>query len=482
MSQSIPIAILAAIDQNDGLGHQGKLPWCISGDTKFMKTTMTATRDPTKKNLVVIGRKSWESIPPRFRPLKGRETVVLSRDAEARANIASMGRTVHAAASLTEALQLVDTTLADQIETVMVIGGVELFREAVSMPQCRTIYLTRIDCTFECDVFFPTISEREWHATRVSATQTENYLDYRFIEYTRRPVHPAPDPNSDEQGYLNLVREIIDTGVTRNDRTGTGTVAVFGRQLKFSLRDNKLPLLTTKRVFWRGVAEELLWFISGSTNARTLTEQGVPTWEKNGTREFLDKQGLTRHEEGDLGPVYGFQWRHFGAEYKNMHTDYTGQGVDQLRNVIDLIRNDPTSRRIVMTAWNPAALPRMALPPCHVLVQFFVADGELSCQMYQRSCDMGLGVPFNIASYALLTHMIAHVTGLRAGTLTHTLGDAHVYSNHIEALRKQIQRTPTTFPTLQIDPSVTDIDAIRFEHLRVSGYTPQTHIHMDMAV
>ncbi|TSL34559.1 Thymidylate synthase [Bagarius yarrelli] len=216
----------------------------------------------------------------------------------------------------------------------------------------------------------------------------------------------------DERGYLNQIKFILQNGVKRGDRTGTGVVSVFGLQARYSLRD-QFPLLTTKRVFWKGILEELLWFIKGSTNAKELSEKGVKIWDANGSREFLDKNGFTEREEGDLGPVYGFQWRHFGAEYKDMHTDYSGQGVDQLQKVINTIKSNPEDRRIIMCAWNPKDLPLMALPPCHALCQFYVADGELSCQLYQRSGDIGLGVPFNIASYALLTYMIAHITGLK---------------------------------------------------------------------
>ena len=252
--------------------------------------------------------------------------------------------------------------------------------------------------------------------------------------------------------------------------------------MRFSLRDEVLPLLTTKRVFWRGVAEELLWFLSGDTSAKTLQDKGVRIWDGNASREFLDSRGLQHREVGDLGPVYGFQWRHFGAEYVDMHADYSGKGVDQLRAVIAAITRDPTDRRIILSAWNPAALPAMALPPCHMFAQFFVADGELSCQMYQRSGDMGLGIPFNIASYALLTRLIAQVTGLRAGELVHVIGDAHVYSNHVEPLLLQLERAPRPFPRLRIDASVRDIDAFRFEHFAVEGYEPHGQIKMEMAV
>ncbi|KAG2458219.1 TYSY synthase, partial [Polypterus senegalus] len=261
----------------------------------------------------------------------------------------------------------------------------------------------------------------------------------------------------DEPGYLGQVEYIVKHGAKKGDRTGTGVLSVFGMQARYSLRD-QFPLLTTKRVFWKGILEELLWFIKGSTNSKELSEKGVKIWDANGSREFLDKSGFTTRDEGDLGPVYGFQWRHFGAEYKDMHADYTGKGIDQLQNVIDTIKKNPEDRRIIMCAWNPKDLPQMALPPCHALCQFYVCNGELSCQLYQRSGDMGLGVPFNIASYALLTYMIAHITGLK------------------------LQREPRPFPKLKILRQVDKIDEFRAEDFEIYDYNPHPAIKMQMAV
>ncbi|XP_065188331.1 thymidylate synthase-like [Sycon ciliatum] len=286
----------------------------------------------------------------------------------------------------------------------------------------------------------------------------------------------------EEYQYLDLIETIIGTGNAKGDRTGTGTRSLFGAQMRFNLRDGQFPLLTTKRVFWRGVVEELLWFVRGCTNAKVLSDKNVHIWDANGSRSFLDKLGHTEREEGDLGPVYGFQWRHFGAEYKDMHTDYTGQGVDQLAQVIHTIKTNPNDRRIIMSAWNPADLGKMALPPCHLMCQFYVANGELSCQMYQRSADMGLGIPFNIASYSLLTCMIAEVCDLKPGDFIHTLGDAHVYSNHIQPLQEQLKREPREFPTMKIKRKVTDIEDFKLEDFELDGYKPHPKIAMEMAV
>lgn len=279
-------------------------------------------------------------------------------------------------------------------------------------------------------------------------------------------------------------------GEHRADRTGTGTLAIFAPpQLRFSLKDDIFPLLTTKRVFYRGVLEELLWFIRGDTNSKHLSERNIKIWDGNGSREYLDKLGLTHRREGDLGPVYGFQWRHFGAKYVDCDTDYTGQGVDQLQEVIDKIKNNPTDRRIILSAWNPADIPIMALPPCHSFCQFYVsnppADGgraKLSCVLYQRSCDMGLGVPFNIASYALLTRMIAHVTDLEPGEFIHTMGDTHVYVDHLEGLKQQIEREPRPFPTLKINRKITSIDDFKYEDFVLENYNPHSKIDMKMSV
>lgn len=228
---------------------------------------------------------------------------------------------------------------------------------------------------------------------------------------------------------------------------------------------------------------DVVFIFRGSTNAKELSAKNVTIWDANGSRAFLDKLGFTAREEGDLGPVYGFQWRHFGAEYIDMHTDYTGQGIDQMSQLIEAIRKDPNDRRLILSAWNVKDIPNMALPPCHCLAQFYVANGELSCQLYQRSADIGLGVPFNIASYALLTHIIAHYTDLKAGDFIHTTGDTHVYLNHVEPLKVQIERDPRAFPTLEILASKTlPFWELKAEHFILAGYEPHPSIKMEMAV
>lgn len=284
-----------------------------------------------------------------------------------------------------------------------------------------------------------------------------------------------------EQQYLQQIRDIIDHGVKKPNRTGVDALSIFGTcHSRWNLRTS-FPLLTTKRVFWKGIVHELLWFIKGCTNAKELADKNVNIWNVNGSKEFLSAKGIER-EENDLGPIYGFQWRHFGAKYGTMHDDYSNQGVDQLSEVIRKIRTNPDDRTMIISAWNPVDLSQMALPPCHCMCQFYVASGELSCQMYQRSGDMGLGVPFNIASYSLLTLMIAKVTGLKPGDFIHIIGDAHVYVDHIEPLKIQLERTPRDFPIVKIPRNITDITEFVFEDFILEGYNPHGKIDMKMAV
>ncbi|KJZ07789.1 thymidylate synthase [Halomonas sp. S2151] len=264
-----------------------------------------------------------------------------------------------------------------------------------------------------------------------------------------------------EQPYLDLMRKVLDEGIERDDRTGVGTRSIFGHQMRFDL-SRGFPLVTTKKLHLRSIIHELLWFLKGDTNIAYLKENGVRIWD-----EWAD-------ENGDLGPVYGYQWRSW--------PDPRGGSVDQIETLLDQLATNPRSRRLIVSAWNPALVDEMALPPCHCLFQFYVADGKLSCQLYQRSADIFLGVPFNIASYALLTRMIAQVAGLAPGDFVHTLGDAHLYLNHLEQAELQLSRTPTRAPRLELEPSVDNLFDFRFEHISIHDYEPHPHIKAEVAV
>ena len=261
--------------------------------------------------------------------------------------------------------------------------------------------------------------------------------------------------------YLDLMAKVLEEGTDKSDRTGTGTRSIFGHQMRFDL-SRGFPVLTTKKLHLKSIIHELLWFLAGDTNVAYLQENGVRIWN-----EWAD-------ENGDLGPVYGYQWRSW--------PDKDGRPIDQIRNLVDDIRERSDSRRLIVTAWNPADVPKMALPPCHCLFQFYVADGKLSCQLYQRSADVFLGVPFNIASYALLTLMVAQVAGLQPGDFIHSLGDAHLYRNHFDQAREQLQREPGRLPTLRINPDVTDLFAFRYDDFELVGYEAAPHIAAPVAV
>jgi thymidylate synthase len=264
-----------------------------------------------------------------------------------------------------------------------------------------------------------------------------------------------------ERQYLELLEHVLERGARKSDRTGTGTLSVFGRQMRFGLQDS-FPLLTTKKLHLKSIIYELLWFLRGDTNVRWLQEHGVTIWD-----EWADAHG-------ELGPVYGYQWRHWKAP--------DGRRIDQIAQVLESLRTRPDSRRHIVTAWNPADVDRMALPPCHALFQFYVAEGTLSCQLYQRSADLFLGVPFNIASYALLTLMVAQVSGFAPGEFVLTLGDAHLYSNHVDQAHEQLRRTPRPFPRMRLDPDVQDLFGFRYEDFTLTGYDPHPAIRAPIAV
>jgi len=288
--------------------------------------------------------------------------------------------------------------------------------------------------------------------------------------------------NYDEHQYLQLISNILINGDEFEGRNGN-TKMIFGTQMRFQLSDNVLPLLTTKKLAWKTCLKELLWFISGSTNNKTLKEQKVHIWDANGSKEFLNSRGLD-YQEDDLGPVYGHQWRFFNATYVDCNSDYTGWGVDQLDNVIQMLKDpkEKYSRRIILSAWNPCQLHLMALPPCHILMHFHVnQQDELSCILYQRSGDVGLGVPFNIASYSFLTHLLAHHCGLKAKEFIHFIGNAHIYNDHIEPLKTQLNRTPYAFPSLKITNKYDNINDYKLEDFVVENYQSHEKITMQMS-
>ncbi|KAI4342149.1 hypothetical protein MLD38_026804 [Melastoma candidum] len=446
-----------------GIGKNGELPWRLPSDLKFFKNLTLTTIETGKRNAIIMGRKTWESIPLDYRPLSGRLNVVLTRSESfgiaAAENVIKCG-------SLSSALELLASSpYHSSIERVFVIGGGEIFREALNGPGCDAIHFIDVETRLECDTFMPEIDTSMFHPWYSSFPTEENNIRYSFITYVRvrhSKVESLIQNNKllsngkngsakfevkdfsflpkmvferhEEYMYLRLFKDILSNGTSKTDRTCTGTISKFGCQMRFNLR-RTFPLLTTK--------------CSGEE------------WLRN---------------------FYGLSAVPLMLRYTDMHADYTGQGFDQLMDVIDKIKNNPDYRQIILSAWNPSDLKLMALPPCHMFSQFYVSNGELSCQMYQRSADMGLGVPFNIASYSLLTCMIAHVCGLSPGDCIHVIGDAHVYSTHIQPLQEQLGKVPKPFPVLKINPEKKDIDSFVGADFKLIGYEPHEKIEMKMAI
>ncbi|XP_020677294.1 bifunctional dihydrofolate reductase-thymidylate synthase isoform X1 [Dendrobium catenatum] len=502
--------VVVAATREMGIGKDGKLPWKLPSDLKFFKELTMSTSDPTKKNAVIMGRRTWESIPIEKRPLPGRLNVVLTRSGSL--DIATVENVV-ICSNMSSALDLLASSpYCFSTEKVFVIGGGHILRDVLNAPGCDAIHLTDIEASIECDTFIPAVDVSVFQPWFSSFPLVENNIRYSFVTYVRVRSQSsqsqiqydgqATDGDSckdkfeiqqfsflpkmifeqhEEYTYLRLVEDIISHGATKSGRMGIETLSKFSCQMRFNLR-RSFPLLTTKRVLWSVVVEELLWFVSGSTNAKVLQSRELCLWDGNASRDFLDSVGLARREKGDSGPIYGFQWRHLGAEYIDMHTDYTGKGFDQLLDVIDKIKKKPNDRRIILSAWNPFDLKEMSRRPCQMFSQFYVENGELSCQIYESSADMGLAVPFNIASYSLLIYIIAQVCDLVPGDFTYTIGDARVYKTHVRPLREQLQRQPKPFPILKINPEKKDIDSFIAADFTLVGYDPHPEMEMKMAV
>lgn len=444
------IIIIAAKPTNSpAMGLNGKLLWEPNSLPEDMKHFVKETSG----HAVIMGRITWESISEKHRPLKDRINVVITSKDIDHTDVISVRNYNDAIDSVRKL-----------VKKIFIIGGSRVYKEALRSNLCETAIITNIDKEFyDYDAVFPTFgygwklieSSQEYFSEKLQA-------NYSIRKYHRQGVY------EEVTQYFNLVKRVLSESNHRDNRTNEQTLSVFGARMEFNLLGGIVPLLTSKKMFWRGIVEELLWFISGSTDTRVLSDKGIHIWDGNSSPEFLSKLGLP-----DVGPIYGFQWRHFGAEYNGCASNYDEMGVDQLKECIRLIKEDPFSRRIILSSWNPSQLSQMALPPCHMMCQFYVSNNKkrLSCQMYQRSADIGLGVPFNIASYALLTHLIAHVCNLEADKLIHVIGDAHIYSSHIDALRKQIDGGVTyKFPRVRIDPKKNNIDDITNDDIALIDY------------
>lgn len=423
----------AMLQGTRGIGYRGKLPW------PRLKTDMDYFSRMTKGGQVLMGRKTWESLPLKNRPLLGRENVVLSRSlvGDDRFKVVK---------SLDDFLL---RARRDDESQNWVIGGEQLWQEAIKREECQKIYLTEVPGDYPSDSIFPKfdrrfelISEvRKWEA------KIDDFLVFRVYQ-NRQSL------GSEENGYLDLLRSLLNKGEKVKGRNGL-VLRQFGGQLNFDLQRG-FPLLTTKKVYFKGVVEELLFFLRGQTDAKKLDQVGVSIWNGNTTREFLDSRGLSKYQAGDMGPMYGWNWRHFAGVYQGCDADYHGVGYDQLKELIRGLMTDPFSRRHLLTTYDPSKVSESVLAPCHgLIVQFFVrsgADGKryLDCQMYQRSVDVFLGLPFNIASYGLLVDLLAKVCDYQVGRLSLVLGDVHLYQEHLPVAERQLTRCPLVFPKVEI--------------------------------
>jgi dihydrofolate reductase/thymidylate synthase len=458
---------IVCYDNAYGISQNGKLPWKVPEDLKFFQSQ-------TIGNVIIMGRKTLESIGNK--PLKNRINIVLSKTTEEKEQVPGV-------LYFNNPLDCIDhcykTYIKDNIMKVFVIGGAEIYMLFYRLNAIKDILATELPDNYSCDVKFPL-----WFVIQqkpINIIKTFEYQDDTPSSNVATVVHKYII-NQEEYKMLNLMREILDKGRQSSDRTGTGTLSLFGKQLEFSLENNRFPLMTTRKMFFRGIFEELMLYLRGQTDNNILVKKGINVWTPNTTREFLDSRGLNHLPVGDMGHSYGFSFRHFGAEYVDCKTDYTGKGFDQLAYVIDEIKTNPSSRRMIISLWEPNTMYKSALPPCLYNYQFY-CDGEyLTCMMTQRSSDFALAGGWNVATGALLTILIANVCGMKPEKLIWNIGDVHLYNNVIAGIEEQIKRQPNLYPALYIVNNKEKIEDFEFADLRLVGYNPQPTIELPMNV
>lgn len=497
MSSSNGFEIIVAVGAKNIIGQKTDtgefiMPWPIClPDLKNFRTITIGPKLNT--NVVIMGHNTWLSLPKKSRPLGHRVNVVISRNADDVLALVDPEKrsSVHIEKTLRGALNWCYEQHA--FEKIFVIGGAKIYQTCFEED-----FIYEIHCIHKSEIspdkndndkynegwesfHFPDISEKWFSSSLIGSFSWEKGREVRFFRY-----HPD---NYEENAYLEIMDELLNKTFANPDRTGVGTYSSFGKTLTFDLSDGRIPLLTTKRVFFRGSLEEMLFFISGSTDVSILRDKGVHIWDGNTNRKFLDEHGLNHYEEYDMGPTYSFLFRHAGAEesYEGKHKEYEGLGINQIQKVVDDIKENPYSRRHMIDLWSPAHLPKMTLPSCLFNYQFYVdvEDGSISLLANMRSADIFLGVPFNLSGASLILRMICHLTGRRPGKLMLVMKDAHLYVNHVKQAREQLQRNPRWFPILKIKRSpgeIKNMDGFTMDDFILEHYSPHKTIKAEMAV
>jgi dihydrofolate reductase / thymidylate synthase len=480
--------IVAYCKKNNGIGCDNKIPWFLKNDLKNFQQITSKTFKPYTKNMIVMGRKTWDSIPAKNKPLKNRINVVLTRNKDVRLKheIESNKDTI-VKYDFNEILEVVKLNKDFNISNIFIIGGESIYKMALESEHISKIYVTEIYEEYECDTFFPKIDKEKYKLSYISNFYSENNIYYRYLEYSNKNnVSLVPWVNTEEQKYLDTLKDIINNGIETEDRTGVGTYSIFGEKFTYNLEDT-FPALTTKKIFLRGVFEELMLYLSGKTDNAILNEKNINIWDGNTSRDFLDNRGLNHYPEGDMGETYGFNFRHYGTFYGSCKEDYRGYGFDQLEYVLYLIKNEPNSRRIIINLWNPATMNKAALPACLCFYQFYVdtKHKKLNLQIYIRSSDYFLANNWNTLTGAFLVNMICNLKdiNLSPGKLTVITGDTHIYKNHVEQVNENLLRTPTPFPKLIFNSGPKDsIYDYKYEDVRLIDYCPYKNIKAPMAV
>lgn len=499
--------LIVACDTKNGIGKNNDIPWKLTKELHYFKKITTYSNNPFLLNVVIMGRKTWESIPNKFRPLTNRINIILTKTPDNYDNDETKMKNVFFCSSMNKCIDLLETIQHVNPDNIFIIGGASIYEEALANYNCSKIYFTEVYKNYECDKFFPKLPDY-FKLTNVSkfisdtnkSNETEEY--YRNLVYinsrntnmnstTQNWEHSDFCKNTqlwenkEEKQYLDCINKIISLGESKIDRTEVGILSVFGETFKYDLTDT-FPALTTRRQFLRGVFEELKFYISGKTDNKILNDNNISIWNANTTREFLDKRGLSHYPEHDMGETYGFNFRHYGAEYKTCKENYTGLGFDQVKYVLDLIKNDPTSRRIIIDIWNCSTIHKASLPPCLCKYQFNVnvEQKQLNLMVYLRSSDFFLANNWNVCTGAFFVHMICNLKDidLTPGILTVVTGDTHIYSNHIEQAKENLERIPRPFPKLIVTEKKDNLEDFEFSDMKIIGYKPYKSISASMAV